>query len=66
MTKIHLTAFSLSVLILSACGDDVTKVTQETSGLEIVASADSLGKCTAELSGEMKFASNENAAISSR
>ena len=34
MTKIHLTAFSLSVLILSACGDDVTKVTQETSGLE--------------------------------
>ena len=56
----------LSALVLSftACGDDVTKVTQvtgETSGLEIVASADSLGKCTEEISGEMKFASKENA-----
>lgn len=64
MTKIDATAFGLSVLLLSACGDDVTKVTQvtqETSGLEIVASADSLGKCTEERSGEMKFASKENA-----
>ena len=52
------------VMFLAACGDDVTKVTnitQETSGLEVVASADSLGKCTAERSGEMKFAQKENA-----
>ena len=51
-------------MFLAACGDDVTKVTnitQETSGLEVVASADSLGKCTAERSGEMKFAQKENA-----
>ena len=51
-------------LLLVACGDNVTKVTkvnQEASGLEVVASADSLGKCTAERSGEMKFASKENA-----
>ncbi len=50
-------------MLLSACGDDVTKVTQvtqETSGLEVVSSADSLGKCTMEHSGEMKFASKEN------
>lgn len=54
------------VMFLAACGDDVTKVTnitQETSGLEVVASADSLGKCTAERSGEMKFAQKENAAF---
>ncbi len=53
----------LSALAFSfiACGDDVTKVTQETSGLEIVASADSLGKCTEKISGEMKFVSKENA-----
>lgn len=38
----------------------VTQVTQETSGLEVVSSADSLGKCTMEHSGEMKFASKEN------
>ena len=52
------------VMFLAACGDDVTKVTnitQETSGLEVVASADSLGKCTAGRSGEMKFAQKENA-----
>ena len=63
MTKIDATAFGLSVLLLSACGDDVTKVTQvtqETSGLEVVSSVDSLGKCTMEHSGEMKFASKEN------
>ncbi len=54
----------LTAMFLAACGDDVTKVTnitQETSGLEVVASADSLGKCTAERSGEMKFAQKENA-----
>ena len=49
-------------LLLAACGDDVTKVTEVTNpGLEVVASADSLGKCTAERSGEMKFAQKENA-----
>ena len=49
--------------VFTACGDDVTKVTkiEENSGMEIVASADSLGKCTAEISGEMKFVSKENA-----
>ena len=52
-----------AALLTIACGDDVTKVTkiEETSGLEVVASADSLGKCTEEISGEMKFASKENA-----
>ena len=52
-----------AALFIAACGDDVTKVTkiEETSGLEVVASADSLGKCSAEISGEMKFATKENA-----
>ena len=52
-----------AALLTIACGDDVTQVTkiEETSGLEVVASADSLGKCTEEISGEMKFASKENA-----
>ena len=52
-----------AALFIAACGDDVTKVTkiEETSGMEVVASADSLGKCTAEISGEMKFATKENA-----
>ncbi len=51
-----------SALIFFACGDDVTKVTEVTnSGLEVVASADSLGKCTEEILGEMKFAQKENA-----
>lgn len=56
--------FVLPLCVLAACGDDVTKVTnvtQETSKLEVVASVDSLGKCTAERSGEMKFAQKENA-----
>lgn len=51
--------FVLPLCVLAACGDDVTKVTN--SGLEVVASVDSLGKCTAERSGEMKFAQKENA-----
>ena len=52
-----------AALFIAACGDDVTKVTkiEETSGMEIIASADSLGKCSEEISGEMKFASKENA-----
>ena len=62
-TQIALLGIIPAALLTIACGDDVTQVTkiEETSGLEIVASADSLGKCTAELSGEMKFASKENA-----
>ncbi len=44
-----------------ACGDNVTEVTREPSGLKMVASADSLGKCTKEISGEMMFAQKENA-----
>ncbi len=50
------------IFALAACGDDVTKVTEvKNPGLEVVASADSLGKCSAERSGEMKFAAKENA-----
>ncbi len=49
-------------IILSACGDDVTKVMNEVSGLEVVASADSLGKCDAAALGKTVFASDENAA----
>ncbi len=55
----RLASFALSFCVLAACGDDVTKVTN--SGVEVVASADSLGKCTEEISGEMKFVSKENA-----
>ena len=65
MKAIQLASFGIfpMALFIAACGDDVTKVTkiEETSGLEVVASADSLGTCTAELSGEMKFATKENA-----
>ena len=62
MRTLKLSALAvLTAIFLTACGDDVTKVTQETSGLEVVATADSLGKCTAERSGEMKFAQKENA-----
>ena len=64
--NLNVVKLSLAVLggglLLAACGDDVTKVTEVTnSGMEIVASADSLGKCSEEISGEMKFASKENA-----
>lgn len=61
-TNLLLAIFGGSLFL--ACGDDVTKVTQvtqEISGLEVVASADSLGKCSSEISGEMKFARKENA-----
>ena len=65
MKAIQLASFGIipAALFLLACGDDVTKVTkiEETSGMEIIASADSLGKCTPEISGEMKFATKENA-----
>ena len=65
MKAIQLASFGIipAALLTIACGDDVTQVTkiEETSGLEVVASADSLGKCTEEISGEMKFATKENA-----
>ncbi len=55
-------AVSVFALGFNACGDDVTKVTEVTNpGIEVVDSADSLGKCTEERSGEMKFVSKENA-----
>ena len=53
-----------SALALLACGDDVTKmtnVTNETTGLEVAASADSLGTCDSSVIGKMMFASSENA-----
>ena len=59
--KYSLCGLFTSTSFFAACGDDVTNVTKETSGLEVVASADSLGKCAKEISGEMKFASKENA-----
>ncbi len=49
-------------IILSACGDDVTKVTNEVSGMDVVASADSLGKCESTNVGKTVFASDENVA----
>ena len=53
-----------SALALLACGDDVTKmtnVTNETTGMEVAASADSLGACNSAAIGKMAFASSENA-----
>ena len=53
-----------SALALLACGDDVTKmtnVTNETTGMEVAASADSLGTCDSAAIGKMAFASSENA-----
>ncbi len=61
---VSLPAVVCSVL-LSACGDDVTKVTNvtnEVSGMEIVASADSLGTCDSSTLGKTVFASDENTA----
>ncbi len=52
-------------VFLFACGDDVTKVTNvtnEVSGMEVVASADSLGKCDSTNVGKTVYASDENAA----
>ena len=53
------------VLALSACGDDVTKVTNvtnEVSGMEVAASAEDFAKCDSSAIGKMMFASDENAA----
>ncbi len=52
-------------VLLSACGDDVTKVTNvtnEVSGMEVVSSADSLGKCDSSTLGKTAYASDENVA----
>lgn len=38
------------------CGDDVTKVTNETTGMILAASADSLGMCDSASGGKMMFA----------
>lgn len=46
MKKKHLVLLSTTALLLAACGDDVTNVTNETSGVEIVSSISELGKCT--------------------
>ena len=51
-------------VLLSACGDDVTKVTNvtnEVSGMETVASADSLGTCDSASVGKTAFARDEQA-----
>ncbi len=58
---VSLSAVAVGV-ILSACGDDVTKVTNEVFGMEVVASADSLGKCESSNVGKTVFASDENVA----
>ncbi len=52
------------VLALSACGDDVTKVTNvnEVSGMEVAASVEDFAKCDSSAIGKMMFASDENAA----
>ena len=39
MKKKHLVLLSTTALLLAACGDDVTNVTNETSGVEIVSSS---------------------------
>ena len=52
-----------SALALLACGDDVTKmtnVTNETTGMEVAASADSLGTCDSAAIGKTVFASSES------
>lgn len=62
--NLSLSGLCSAAFFLAACGDDVTKVsnvTNEVTGIEVVASADSLGKCTADRSGEMMFAQKENA-----
>ena len=53
-----------SIFALAACGEDVTNVykTEGSSGLEIAASADSLGRCDSTALGRMMFASDENTA----
>ena len=52
-----------TLLALASCGDEtnVTKVTNETVGMEVAATADSLGTCDSASVGKMMFASDENA-----
>ena len=61
-SKLALAGLLSAASVFTACGDDVTKVTNETSGMEIVASADSLEKCTSKNAGKTVFVSGENAA----
>ena len=51
-----------TLLALASCGDEtnVTKVTNETVGMEVAATADSLGTCDSASVGKMMFASDEN------
>ena len=48
------------VLGLWACGDDVTKVSRDDSGMEVVESADDLADCDSASIGRTVFASDEN------
>ena len=52
-----------ALLALASCGDETndTKVTNETTCMEVAASADSLGTCDSASVGKMMFASDENA-----
>ncbi len=55
----------VGIVLLSACGDDVTKVTNvtnESSGMDVVTSADSLGTCDTSTLGKTVFASDKNIA----
>ncbi len=50
-------SIALGDMLLSACGDDVTKVTNVTndvSGMEIVASANPLGACDSSVFGPLR------------
>ncbi len=49
------------VLGLWACGDDVTKVSRNDSGMDVVESMFALGMCDSSSIGKMRFAQNENA-----
>ncbi len=49
-------------VLLSACGDDVTRIANGNSAMEVVASADSLGKCDSSTLGKTFFALDENSA----
>lgn len=64
-SKFALAGLLSAASIFTACGDDVTKVanvTNEISGMEIVAATDSLEKCTSENAGKTAFISGENTA----
>ncbi len=52
----------IAFLALVACGDEtnVTKVTNETIGMEVAVSADSLGACDSAAIGKTVFASSES------